>query len=122
HGGDSCPHRRRIDFMKHCQAAPDLLTTNRSTSRFGGRRVFAICSAAFGLAWGLRLRSSRVSQCLVLMALLGFAPVIVLGKVTGSISGTVRDSSGAVMPGVKVEAVNIQTGVAQMTQSDSAGF
>ena len=108
--------------MKHCQAAPDLLTTNRSTSRFGGRRVFAICSAAFGLAWGLRLRSSRVSQCLVLMALLGFAPVIVLGKVTGSISGTVRDSSGAVMPGVKVEAVNIQTGVAQMTQSDSAGF
>ena len=59
---------------------------------------------------------------MVLMALLGFAPVIVLGKVTGSISGTVRDSSGAVMPGVKVEAVNIQTGVAQMTQSDSAGF
>lgn len=33
------------------------------------------------------------------------------GSVTGTISGVVRDTSGAVIPGAQVVALNVQTGV-----------
>src|SRR5579859_1325731 len=42
--------------------------------------------------------------------------------VTGSISGVIRDSSGAVVPGVEVSAHNIQTGLQWTTSSDGKGF
>jgi hypothetical protein len=40
----------------------------------------------------------------------------------GSIQGTVTDSSGAVMPGVSVRAVNQATGVAADTKTNEVGF
>jgi hypothetical protein len=43
-------------------------------------------------------------------------------KVTGSISGTVRDSQGAVVVDAMVRVTNTETGVASDTRSDSAGF
>ncbi|HEV2425187.1 MAG TPA: carboxypeptidase regulatory-like domain-containing protein [Terriglobia bacterium] len=43
-------------------------------------------------------------------------------SVTGSISGTVKDSSGAVIPGVAVKALNTQTGVSQTLTTDAEGF
>jgi hypothetical protein len=42
--------------------------------------------------------------------------------ITGTISGTVTDSSGAVVPGAKVVALDQQTGISRMTTSDSKGF
>jgi Carboxypeptidase regulatory-like domain len=39
----------------------------------------------------------------------------------GAISGTVKDQSGAVIPGVIVEAANVDTGVVHSTTSNSAG-
>src|SRR5439155_271311 len=65
----------------------------------------------------------RARQSLLLVGLLlAFSPSLLMAVVTGSISGTVRDSSGAVIPDVSVEARNTNTGVAQTIQSDSVGF
>jgi hypothetical protein len=47
-----------------------------------------------------------------------FAPAQVT---TGAIAGTVRDGSGAVVPGATLRAANIETGLARSTVSDSGG-
>ena len=65
---------------------------------------------------------ARVRQSLLLVAVLVFAPVLLLAKVTGSISGTARDAQGAVVPGVTVAAKNTQTGVVETIQTDNVGF
>jgi hypothetical protein len=44
------------------------------------------------------------------------------GSVTGSISGVVRDTSGAVIPGADVVALNVQTGVQWKLTTDTDGF
>src|SRR5580700_2154464 len=54
--------------------------------------------------------------------LLAFLPTLLFGKVTGSISGTVKDSTGAVIPGANVEARNVHTGVIETSVTDAAGF
>lgn len=46
----------------------------------------------------------------------------VFASVTGSISGTVTDASGAVVPGVSVSALNTQTGITQTATTDARGF
>src|ERR1700735_4357632 len=50
-----------------------------------------------------------------------FAPGCWAG-VGGSISGTVKDSSGAVIPRAEVTAINLDKGVRQTTKSDDKGF
>jgi hypothetical protein len=40
---------------------------------------------------------------------------------TSRLEGTIQDESGAVVPGAKVEAVNVKTGIATQTSSDAAG-
>ena len=58
---------------------------------------------------------------LLLIAIL--APFsLVFASVTGSVSGTVTDASGAVIPGVSVSALNTQTGITQTVTTDSRGF
>ena len=42
--------------------------------------------------------------------------------VTGTVTGTVSDQSGAVIPGANVAAHNIDTGVNSSATSDSAGI
>jgi len=64
----------------------------------------------------------RLKQSLVLVALVVWAPALLLGKVTGNISGTVKDPQGAVVPGVTVTARNTQTGVEQTLTTDDVGF
>ncbi len=44
------------------------------------------------------------------------------GSVTGSISGVVRDSSGALIPAAEVVALNTQTGVRWTVSTDAQGF
>ena len=46
----------------------------------------------------------------------------VWGSVTGSISGVVRDSSGALIPAAEVVALNTQTGVKWTVSTDAQGF
>src|SRR5438105_8625905 len=66
--------------------------------------------------------ADRMRLGLLFVALLAFAPSLLLAKVTGNISGTVKDAQGAVVPGVTVTARNTQTGVEQKLETDSVGF
>ena len=62
----------------------------------------------------------RFSVVVCLLALL--VPMSMFGQSSsGSISGTVADETGAVLPGVTITATNIATGVNRMTVSNSVG-
>jgi len=63
----------------------------------------------------------RRSVCGMAFAIL-LAAGVARASVTGSISGTVTDPTGAVVPGVQVVALNTQTGVEQTTQTNAQGF
>src|SRR5579863_8196445 len=59
------------------------------------------------------------------LSMIAFAVIggqLAWGGVTGSISGVIRDSSGAVVPGVQVAAHNTQTGLQWSTTTDDKGF
>ena len=67
--------------------------------------------------------ASRLASCALSLAfLVALCPSQMMGVVTGSISGTVKDASGAVIPGVAVEAKNTETGVTQSLETDAVGF
>jgi hypothetical protein len=51
-----------------------------------------------------------------------FGTIVARAGITGSISGVVTDPSGAVVPGAKVVATEINTGARSETTTDSAGF
>jgi len=55
------------------------------------------------------------------VSLLWLACNVALGSVTGRIAGTVKDPTGAVVPGVTVTVVNTETGLRQTTRTDSQG-
>ncbi len=61
--------------------------------------------------------------CLALLLVAASAGVRIEAQtITGSIRGTVTDPSGAVVPGAKVTAVNVATGVASTTVSNKSGL
>jgi hypothetical protein len=65
------------------------------------------------------VRFSRIAVCfavVLLVAALGFAQVS-----TSRLEGTIQDESGAVVPGAKVEAVNVKTGIATQASADASG-
>src|SRR5262249_50546601 len=47
---------------------------------------------------------------------------VVWGQATAQISGTVKDSSGAVLPGVEITATQAEIGIARMTVTNETGF
>jgi hypothetical protein len=68
------------------------------------------------MTWG-------VVRLAVAGALLLFVPAVTLGQMTrGSIAGSVRDVSGAVLPGATVTATNVATNATQSVVSDAQGF
>ena len=62
----------------------------------------------------------RSSLCGLLAVLLLFAPVASAQETRGSIEGVVKDSSGAVLPGVTVEARTAQ-GAVNSAVTDGSG-
>src|SRR5881397_2779004 len=52
---------------------------------------------------------------------LSLVSVQVWAQATAQISGTVKDQSGAVLPGVEVTATQTETGVARMTVTNETG-
>lgn len=64
-----------------------------------------------------RRRSLVILGCLLTLAF-GWA----WASITGSISGVVTDSSGAVIGSAKVVAINVETGVRTTLSTDSSGF
>ena len=65
-------------------------------------------------------RICRFASAALLLALLS-AP-IAFGQVFGRISGTAKDPTGAVVPGVSVTATCTETGIKSTTQTDVQGF
>ena len=53
--------------------------------------------------------------------ILGVALTVHAQVTTGTISGTVKDATGAVMPGATVVLLNENTGISRTVQTDSAG-
>ena len=72
---------------------------------------------------GLRFptRTIRTAAFVISLSFL-LASQVAWAGVTGSISGVIRDSSGAVVPGVQVAAHNTQTGLQWTTATDDKGF
>ena len=67
--------------------------------------------------------ASPISRLFVLAALLAWAAAsVAYASVTASISGTVTDPSGAVVPNATVTAHAVDTGVDSTTQTNAAGF
>ncbi|MCI0623696.1 MAG: TonB-dependent receptor, partial [Acidobacteria bacterium] len=63
-----------------------------------------------------------VRSCFMALALLALLPASILSQViTGTLVGTVRDSSGAVVAGAKVKVTNQNTGISYEQTSNEAG-
>src|SRR6266852_7127682 len=66
-------------------------------------------------------RSSAIFCALLSVLMILFAAQAIGQTVTGTISGTVKDSSGLALAGAKVEVLNIDTGVNREIQVDAGG-
>src|SRR5216684_6323694 len=61
-------------------------------------------------------------HCVVACAVFSlFAAMVFAQTVTATISGTVKDSSGLVLPNAQIEVLNQDTGITRAMQSDTAG-
>src|SRR5437879_11753212 len=66
---------------------------------------------------------SRFAACVITLAalmVLANCPVFAQGS-TAAITGTVTDTSGAVLPGTMVSVKHLETGLARGAESDSSG-
>src|SRR5580704_15876365 len=69
----------------------------------------------------MEIKRLHVIGCLFVCLFL-FTAAVTLGQVsTGTISGTVKDSSGAVLPGAKVVVQNEDTGISRTLDADENG-
>ncbi|HUX68406.1 MAG TPA: carboxypeptidase regulatory-like domain-containing protein [Terriglobales bacterium] len=71
-----------------------------------------------------RLNLLLQSGCLGLISLLLLAPALRLAaqSSTAALQGTVKDASGAVIPGATLQATNIATGIVQTATTDARGL
>ena len=63
----------------------------------------------------------KLAFCFTLLALAIFAPLAIQAQTTGSLSGTVTDPNGAVVPGAKVELKKFGTGESRSTTTADNG-
>ncbi|MBI2820840.1 MAG: carboxypeptidase regulatory-like domain-containing protein, partial [Acidobacteria bacterium] len=68
------------------------------------------------------MRASRLILWTTLFAGLAGAAVLQAQRTTGTISGVVRDESGAVLPGVSVATENLETGFSLTAVTNDAGY
>src|SRR5689334_5568974 len=68
----------------------------------------------------MRRHWMRTQALLTLLALLLATPVLAQ-RITGTIRGTVRDATQAVLPGVTVTVVNQETGLTRTVVTNAAG-
>ena len=64
----------------------------------------------------------RLRVVLVVLVLLAtITPLAVAQITTATISGTIKDETGGVLPGVDIVVTNVETGLTRNTVSDSQG-
>src|SRR5205814_227464 len=66
----------------------------------------------------------RIGASAIVVGWIAFlvAPMMAWAQATAQISGTVRDVSAAVLPGVQVTATQTETGISRMTVTNETGF
>ena len=67
----------------------------------------------------MRLRALLFASCVLLLPPLVFGQTV--NVTTGSVNGTITDSTGGVLPGVTVTATNLDTGLSRTAVSESSG-
>src|SRR5215216_4071556 len=88
----------------------------------GGGPLFPACRTPGGTAGMHPMKRSLATALAFALSLLGPALVRAQSRVTGAdLDGVVRDETGAMVAGVSVTAVNVDTAVARTTVTDSAG-
>jgi hypothetical protein len=75
--------------------------------------------ARMAIRWRTRLNVLILVLCAFLLA--SFHPGVLCAQATGEFTGTVTDPTGGVIPGVKVIATRVETGVSQSTVTSGAG-
>ena len=96
-----------------------MKTSGYATALTGSSRDFGTDAslAAQGVSH-VRFATLMVVTCVIIVLLAGMA----VGGVTASISGTVKDASGATIPGATVTAINTDTGISQTQRTNAQGF
>jgi len=74
----------------------------------------------FEISRGFIVRIREIALCLLL--LFGFTAALPAQEITGNISGTVTDTSGAAVPDAKVDLSSVLTGAERSTTTTSAGI
>src|SRR5260370_3995987 len=64
---------------------------------------------------------SSARRSFLLLAFASLAVALMWGAVTGRISGTVKDPTGAVVPNAQITVVETQTGIKTESKTDSSG-
>ena len=68
-------------------------------------------------------KHNSLETCIIALLALALLPAVAFGQGTSaSISGTITDSSGGVLPGAAVIATNTETGVVQRTTTNNSGI
>ena len=83
---------------------------------------FSDAAPAVSLSLNWRMFHMRMSTGAVLLGLLLFAAPAVAQEQRASIEGTVKDNTGAVLPGVTVDAKNLTQGAWPARSRDAGGF
>src|SRR5207244_5054818 len=69
----------------------------------------------------IAMETSRMSKIALLIAL-AFSPILLAQSGTSTISGTIKDPSGAPIPTAKLKVVNQDTGFEAQTKSNESGI
>ena len=80
------------------------------------------CKLARRISTGLLPAKARRIRFLLALAMISCFAITVRADIVGSISGTVTDQTGAVVPDTTVTALNLDTTVVQTTKTNANGF
>jgi hypothetical protein len=109
-GGDRSRRSAEPKLSRPCQATSGgrhiSNVTSRSIPASGPRAITHFATEEKTMARVTRKRLRRTAIAALALFVLAPSPLLAQGGISGSIAGVVRDTTGAVMPGVVVEAAS----------------
>ena len=115
--------RCRLAKKSQLQPRPKKLVANRISAELGrmGHRSGKSEVVLKEYFLGLVLPRPRSIHLLLILLLLAGLPTVARADIGGSISGTVKDPSGSVIPKATITATNSDTGVQQLVATNDSG-
>src|SRR5882724_7479138 len=102
-------------------ASPDQRDFSEDKAMYKASRSAKVCFMKSSVEWWKTCKVFGLWQACLLSGILLLSGTSFAQLSTASLSGAVRDSSGAVVPNVKVVLKNVATGVENTTTSNGAG-